>query len=334
MPYIVQKIIIKISILLIKSKNMKKIYLILIQIIAISTLNAQPWTVNSADFEFSMNITGKVKINENFINQSNSYMGAFVSGTCRGVVQATEVNAGDFYYFLTIYSNSSNGEEVTFKFQDENEVETTFTVSVSFVSDGIYGNPDNPFVWNYPDNTASTDFLFFSSDAQTGETDINSELKTVNLQVSSSANINNLVTYFAVPAGTEVFVGTEPQQSGTSQNNFSNPVIYTLKNGTDEQDWTVTISQNTNIDNIADNNILIYPNPTTGKVIINFAKNLNFGKVINVGITDITGKVICKKQFSINNNQLQLNLSEYGKGIYLLRTQSEDGVITKKIILK
>lgn len=80
--------------------------------------------------------------------------------------------------------------------------------------------------------------------------------------------------------------------------------------------------------------IKISPNPTTGKVTINLSKVPNFGKLVEITISNITGKLMFNKQASIANNQLQLDLSAYDKGLYFVKIQSRDGVITKKLILK
>ena len=78
-------------------------------------------------------------------------------------------------------------------------------------------------------------------------------------------------------------------------------------------------------------NINIYPNPTTGIFIINFAKVSNFSNVI-VEITNINGQII--RQLTIDNEQLTIDLSRQAKGIYFIKIQTNEQVYTDKIILK
>lgn len=70
----------------------------------------------------------------------------------------------------------------------------------------------------------------------------------------------------------------------------------------------------------------LYPNPTTG--ILKIASD----KVVNVEITDITGKVV----YSMNNvtNETAINLSNLQKGIYLAKISGDNSTETQKVILK
>jgi hypothetical protein len=50
-------------------------------------------------------------------------------------------------------------------------------------------------------------------------------------------------------------------------------------------------------------------------------------------IFDISGKLITNK-IDVTLNSFEINLSKYAKGIYFLKLQSNEGVITKKLIIK
>ncbi len=80
--------------------------------------------------------------------------------------------------------------------------------------------------------------------------------------------------------------------------------------------------------------IKINPNPTTGKILIDFTKDSNFGKVADIKISDISGKVIYNNKYLISNNQLNIDLSEFGKGLYFIKIKNSESVITKKLILE
>ncbi len=72
----------------------------------------------------------------------------------------------------------------------------------------------------------------------------------------------------------------------------------------------------------------VYPNPTKGN--INIISNNH--KIENVHIYNSIGKLL--NTFVINNNEISLDISNFKKGIYILKLQCKNAVITKKITLK
>jgi hypothetical protein len=87
---------------------------------------------------------------------------------------------------------------------------------------------------------------------------------------------------------------------------------------------TVTLSI---IDNTFGSNILAYPNPTNGKVFVDFGESLN---AINVHIHTINGKLV--QQAVYNNKQtLEFDFTE-PPGIYLMTISSGNKRTTLKLI--
>ena len=89
----------------------------------------------------------------------------------------------------------------------------------------------------------------------------------------------------------------------------------------------------TRINDLKNNNFSIYPNPTTGFFEI---KNEKL-KIKNIKITDITGKTIYNltsghAHLYIENVHLQIDISNQPTGIYFIKIQTENNIITKKII--
>ena len=80
---------------------------------------------------------------------------------------------------------------------------------------------------------------------------------TVALTVPYPTDVTALVSTFTLTEGATVKVGAVDQVSGTTPNNFTSAVTYTLKSqdGTTTQDWIITVTK---------------PAPTTGKDIITF----------------------------------------------------------------
>jgi hypothetical protein len=97
---------------------MKQLVLIIAIVLLPVLSQAQPaeWAINSSGYEFSMTLTAEVKLEGTSYNEEGNYLAAFIDGECRGVAEASYVEAYDKYlYFLTVFSNTYSGEEVVFK---------------------------------------------------------------------------------------------------------------------------------------------------------------------------------------------------------------------------
>ncbi len=83
------------------------------------------------------------------------------------------------------------------------------------------------------------------------------------------------------------------------------------------------------VDAFFENQISIFPNPTTGQFTIDLRGS---ARPRSIEITDITGRTI--KQLSINSQSTIINLKNQPEGIYFIKIQTENNIITKKIIKK
>lgn len=80
---------------------------------------APDWSVNVPDYSNSINVIGKIKINEVFSRDQYTKIGAFVDDKPRGEAYLKYDTAFDSYFvYLTAYSNVASGEELTFKIWD------------------------------------------------------------------------------------------------------------------------------------------------------------------------------------------------------------------------
>lgn len=89
-----------------------------------------------------------------------------------------------------------------------------------------------------------TDFLTFSMAEQTGAATISTVAHTVAIEVANGTTVTALVATFTANPGAVVDVSDVAQVSGTTANNFTSPVVYTITaiDGSTEQDWTVTVT--------------------------------------------------------------------------------------------
>ncbi|MDD2965150.1 MAG: T9SS type A sorting domain-containing protein, partial [Bacteroidales bacterium] len=91
------------------------------------------------------------------------------------------------------------------------------------------------------------------------------------------------------------------------------------------------IFKNTASSGISDasaNGISIYPNPTSGKLTIESGQWI----LRNIEITDITGKIIINYPSSMKNSNLEIDLSGFERGIYLVRISTDKEVFAAKIV--
>ncbi len=73
--------------------------------------------------------------------------------------------------------------------------------------------------------------------------------------------------------------------------------------------------------------VTVSPNPSNGNIKID-ADN----KIMSVNIYDLQGEKLYQNT-KINSNVIQLNVSNFNKGIYFLKVQTTTGIITKKFIV-
>ena len=104
----------------------------------------------------------------------------------------------------------------------------------------------------------------------------------------------------------------------TNENNNSCYAVINVKNVTSIYDIQ------------ANEQIKIYPNPTTGKFVISEIETL--GNMFKVDVIDFQGKIIYSSVYSDFGNKISIDLSTYPKGLYLIRLSNNDATYQKKVI--
>ncbi len=112
-----------------------------------SILLAQPpsWSVNPADYANTMTITAKLSINCDPSTDLNDMVGIFDEfDNCRGFTNVIN-QFGNYYVFLTAYSNAASGETLSLKIYDHSEnIVYNAVNTIDFVSNAIIGTVDSP----------------------------------------------------------------------------------------------------------------------------------------------------------------------------------------------
>lgn len=233
------------------------------------------WTVNPSDYQFSANLTGVISQNGVFINSTGNKLGAFVNGQLRGVATSTNV-LGQQMFFLTIYSNVSSGETVSFKTYIANE-DSIYNIkdSIAYVKNSVYGSPQTPIELKIPNN--QTDFLTFSFSQQISPASINAVNHTVDIELVNGSSLSNLIANFTLSEGATCAINSVEQTSGIDANDFTNPIIYvvTAEDSITTENWTVTVTISTLLSNEANFLTFSFAEQTSPAIIDNGTQTIS-----------------------------------------------------------
>ncbi|MFT4645595.1 MAG: gliding motility-associated-like protein [Planctomycetota bacterium] len=109
-----------------------KIIIIIIAVFATSievNAAAPNWSINPANYQYTMTVTATAKYSCVESIDPNNVIGAFINGVLAGFANvSTDVN-GEMFAYITVYSNVSGGENITFKMYD---------ASTDLLRDGIF----------------------------------------------------------------------------------------------------------------------------------------------------------------------------------------------------
>ncbi|NCB67844.1 MAG: T9SS type A sorting domain-containing protein [Bacteroidia bacterium] len=142
------------SIVLTGTNNVRKILSIRLRV----TGTRPDWSVNLNNFENSMNITGKILVNNRPKEDTSDILAAFIGDKCIGVTSPVYVGSNNAYFtFADIYGNASeNDKTITFKLWEAStgriypEISTS-NPNITFVPNQILGNVNAPIIFNAAD---------------------------------------------------------------------------------------------------------------------------------------------------------------------------------------
>lgn len=198
------------------------------------------------------------------------------------------------------------------------------------LEDILPGQVEVYFAWKH--NTS--DMSFFSID---------------NIKINYKDVAETYKAYFSVYDGSSPVEGAEITINGNTQITDDNgsALFYELVDGV--YDYTIiatgymdyddqfevngsdeNVEVNLLIDGIQSKNTdspKIYPNPCTTVLNIELDETIN-----TIEILDLTGKKL--GEFRVNNNKCQLDLSNYSKGIYIMKANLDQNMIWEKFIIE
>ena len=91
------------------------------------------------------------------------------------------------------------------------------------------------------------------------------------------------------------------------------------------------VPTNVNEKTFSSEEIKIYPNPTSGIVILEFNRNL--GKKIEVSVSNLVDEEVFREKF-VNADNYQIDLSNQVSGIYLLKITIDNQQYINKVIIQ
>ena len=202
-----------------------------------------------------------------------------------------------------------------------------FTIAVGDVGDHIYDSgvllEGTSFKSLGPPDFLSFDFLM----EQNSELafDITGELlgNEVYLEIPPDVDKTDLVADFEV-RGVDVFVGDVLQETGITENDFSEPLNYHLE-GYANNDWTINVVTVTDIAQQKLQSVVIGPNPSNGLISINNADE------IDVKVYNLLGRVIFEQSAHQNNNSILIN--DLQEGIYFVQLEKDGFTEIRKVIV-
>ncbi|MFT4804477.1 MAG: hypothetical protein ACI9YE_001681 [Psychroserpens sp.] len=126
--------------------------------VKIKVLAPEPdWEIDPADFDYSMNIVGRIKVDNKFSEDAYDKIAAFYNGEVRGVVNLVYLESFQEYYaYLTVYSNNVFGEELEFGIWDASQgkilvASIDLISTITFKENEGLGTLTNPVIFENSD---------------------------------------------------------------------------------------------------------------------------------------------------------------------------------------
>jgi extracellular elastinolytic metalloproteinase len=78
--------------------------------------------------------------------------------------------------------------------------------------------------------------------------------------------------------------------------------------------------------------VTLFPNPTTGNIVIEWTDQL--AEIEAIQLFNIDGRSLSTWTVDSNANNLSLNITQFGKGVFMLQILTNNQLITKKVVVK
>ncbi len=162
-----------------------------------------------------------------------------------------------------------------------------------------------------------------------GGTFMASETTTSKTQMFNPSSAKDLLGYNVHINGDSVVFTIEPtytiENIGNGTHEFCVTAVYDEGESECSNEWIIYLWTNINENQIS--NIQIFPNPASD--IINIKSDL---KIHKVEVYNYSGQIIRNEK--ANSKFYQINTSQFEAGIYFLRIETEEGVVSERVVVQ
>lgn len=311
----------------------------LITTAAAASLYAQApdWSVNPADYQYSMTMTAFLTINGQELTSDQDQVAAFINGEVRGVAPVIYASGAERYLaYLTVYANA-NDEPVTFKVYDSgNNSIVDMPQQVNFGIDAQFGNAFQAFSLATPALNSEAEIIDFGfTYAPVVALSIVPGMVTVT--VGYDEDLTALTPEFTVSEGAKIYRDGQLQATGENQVDFTDTVVYTVLSQDEANLVTYEVAVNNQQISTGDDFIstnVITPNNDGQNDYWVVQDNFKYNNY-NFKIFDVNGRVLFESTGYENNwgGYFKGQRLDPGKYYYTVTGPASDTVIQGDILI-
>lgn len=278
-------------------------------------------------FQFNMNVIGKIQLSPGvFSLNENDLLGAFVGSECRGIASPFASVGGTL--FLTIGSNLSSGENITFKvfLSSINEVVNVNEI-MPFQNAGEIGTMANPYKFTIP---VQNNIIVQGVTINSGQTTCYNAINSISVAGGATTFLVKNGAVVTMIAGQKIsfLPGTVVQPGGylhgsiTTTNSYCSTLPSSIFKLADVES-PLPITQHKSTCNI-------FPNPTESRFTLVPATEPSDSPVL-VRIFNMMGAEVTNKQL-VNSGRTEFSLENQLSGIYMVRVITDGKTETVKVV--
>ena len=147
----------------------------------LTAVQAAHWECNIHAFQYDMTVYATLQLNGTTVTNPDAYeIAAFCGDECRGVASIETISGTDIsFYYLRVHSNTTTGENITFKCYDTTtKEEVPINENLEFTSQAVTGYPSQPFFLTGKAKTYKVTYMLDGEEFFVGEYIFGAEITT------------------------------------------------------------------------------------------------------------------------------------------------------------
>lgn len=300
---------------------------------------APNWSVNPSNYQYSMTVSAIATKNCTMLADTGNIIAAFQGTICRGIARTSIDVNGKKVAAVIIYSNVLSGETIHFKAYNKNTNEIiTFNNSLLFEENATFGYSGSPYqlYTNRPPQNLNISNKQMPESIKKGDivgiltaidADTNDNI-TFGLVNGNGSTHNNLF----IVEGNNIKLNADLANNTTTVFNIRVRVSDQHGCSTDSA-FVLTKGPQTGItETISETAVLIYPNPASDMITIEY--DVKMPSLVNIILYDFAEKkidILCQSSLQTGRQKFYWDSNRIAAGVYMLRIESNEGIISKKI---